>query len=107
MMLLHLFSSILCYFFSCVGTILCAQYLLSAHHVAFEPLIAFVPSVLAFACSFSTGSTETRDRQCLHLQGVANRGKGAAYINTGATNRSKVPSNRRKGATNGRKVATN
>lgn len=39
----------------------CAQYLLSAHHVAFDPLIAFVPSVLAFACSFSTGSANTRE----------------------------------------------
>lgn len=31
-------------------------YLLSGHHVALELLMAFVPSVLALACSFTTGS---------------------------------------------------
>lgn len=35
-------------------------YLLSGYHVAFELLIAFVPSVLAFACSFTTGSDGQR-----------------------------------------------
>lgn len=34
----------------------CVDYLLSGYHVALELLMAFVPSVLAFACSFTTGS---------------------------------------------------
>lgn len=38
----------------------CENYLLSGYHVALELLMAFVPSVLAFACSFTTGSEGQR-----------------------------------------------
>lgn len=42
---------------ACLRNKLCTvHYLLSAYHVAFELLIAFMPSVLVFVCSFTTGS---------------------------------------------------